>query len=106
MIELNLLEIEFLKWVEYRVIPRDFNYDHSANQEKYGIGSAENILRLYYERMISMVGLKHTSLLGTHDDISFELLTDLANSSDEYSSCDEFDDAVNSTDTTRPRYAQ
>lgn len=28
IIELNLLEIEFLKWVNYRVVPRDFNYDN------------------------------------------------------------------------------
>lgn len=70
IIELNLLEVEFLKWVNYRVIPRDFNYDsvcerknsagavevNQVNSLKFGISTAEEILSLYYEKMIGLVG--------------------------------------------------
>lgn len=71
IIELNLLEVEFLKWVNYRVVPRDFNYDsfcerrnsstgsveiNTSNALKYGISTAHKILDLYYEKMIGLVG--------------------------------------------------
>lgn len=70
IIELNLLEVEFLKWVKYRVVPRDFNYDsycerknstgnievNMSNALKFGISTADKILTLYYEKMVGLVG--------------------------------------------------
>lgn len=70
IIELNLLEVEFLKWVNYRVVPRDYNYDSICqrknstgniefdlnNSLQFGISNAHKILDLYYEKMISLCG--------------------------------------------------
>lgn len=85
IIELNLLEVEFLKWVGYRVVPRDFNYDsfcerrnsstgglevNTENTLKYGISSAHKILDLYYVKMISLMGGLNGSFfeIGVNDD--------------------------------------
>lgn len=94
IIELNLLEVEFLKWVNYRVIPRDFNYDsicerknsagavevNQVNSLKFGISTAEAILKLYYEKMISLVGGANTNTeekdiihIGHKDDLVYRL---------------------------------
>ncbi|ODV93694.1 hypothetical protein PACTADRAFT_51458 [Pachysolen tannophilus NRRL Y-2460] len=75
--ELNLLEMEFLNKVNWRVIPRDlngldkrgsvstkssstntstFNENNSIKREKSGVGSAKDVLDLYYRRMIALVG--------------------------------------------------
>lgn len=101
VIELNLLEVEFLKWVNYRVVPRDFNYDsicerkNSANGNvevimnnslKYGISTADKILDLYYEKMISLVGSEvndengNMIPIGHNDGIIFSFNTPTRNS--------------------------
>lgn len=94
IIELNLLEVEFLKWVNYRVVPRDFNYDSICerknsstgnieimmnNSLKYGISTADKILDLYYEKMIGLVGVEFNDENGNvipigHNDGTMYLL--------------------------------
>jgi hypothetical protein len=82
VIELNLLEVEFLKWVNYRVVPRDFNYDSycerknsngnleiiMTNSLKFGISTADKILDLYYERMIGLVGVQNNNTDNNHEN--------------------------------------
>ncbi|ODV83638.1 hypothetical protein CANARDRAFT_182420, partial [[Candida] arabinofermentans NRRL YB-2248] len=75
LMELNLLEIEFLNRVNYRVVPRDFKLDCNLNNNndrklsngnlksidylkriKLGVGNAADVLDLYYKRMVLLVG--------------------------------------------------
>ncbi|QPG75738.1 hypothetical protein FOA43_003098 [Brettanomyces nanus] len=70
IMELNLLEAEFLTKVNYRVVPRDFNYDFIGERRsstgtldadtnrnvQHGITCAAEILDLYYRRMVMLVG--------------------------------------------------
>ncbi|GMG21891.1 unnamed protein product [Ambrosiozyma monospora] len=77
VMELNLLEAEFLNKVGFRVVPRDFSYDSIVKdrkpstsggsafndstidifkENKLGISCAADVLDLYYKRMIALVG--------------------------------------------------
>ncbi|GME89755.1 unnamed protein product, partial [Ambrosiozyma monospora] len=77
VMELNLLEAEFLNKVGFRVVPRDFSYDSIVKDRKpstssvsafndstidifkevkLGISCAADVLDLYYKRMIVLVG--------------------------------------------------
>jgi hypothetical protein len=88
--ELNLLEGEFLKWVNYRVVPRDFNYDsicerknsmgnielNLSNALKFGIASADKILDLYYVKMIGLCGgfqNNEFTQIGSNDNLIYTL---------------------------------
>lgn len=100
IIELNLLEVEFLKWVNYRVIPRDFNYDSLFDRRnsnslmddyyskviRFGISNAEKILSLYYEKMIGLVGGLDPSRpiikVGHNDDQIYRLETIQSNNAE------------------------
>lgn len=89
IIELNLLEVEFLEWVNYRVVPRDFNYDKLCERRssaggteinttqllKYGISTADKILDLYYEKMIGLVGGVDGDFInvGMNDDVVYQM---------------------------------
>ncbi|GME79887.1 unnamed protein product [[Candida] boidinii] len=70
LIELNLLEVEFLNKVNWRVVPRDFSIDSKQRKNstgtlnfdylktvKLGVGSAAEVLELYYKRMVNLVGI-------------------------------------------------
>lgn len=92
IIELNLLEVEFLEWVNYRVVPRDFNYDPLCERRssaggteinttqllKYGISTADKILDLYYEKMIGLVGGSNGDFInvGVNDDTIYQIQHD------------------------------
>lgn len=59
--ELNMLETEFLDRVSWRIVPRDFNFQQDKKTDwlqirKVGIGSAAEVLDIYYRRLISLVG--------------------------------------------------
>ena len=68
IVELNMLEAEFLRRVNYRVVPRDFNRDRERrnsattidssdrDDEPEGISAAADILSMYYKRMVLLVG--------------------------------------------------
>lgn len=89
IIEFNMLEVEFLTRVQYRVVPRDFNYDNYRERKnstgaledtylkdwKFGIRSAAKILDLYYSRMIDMMGSlpSKSNEIGHKDDLNFEI---------------------------------
>lgn len=65
IIELNLLEVEFLTKVGYRVVPRDFNHDDPSI---VNVKKAENILDLYYNRMVAIVGVHDKENLIENND--------------------------------------
>lgn len=89
IIELNMLEVEFLTRVQYRVVPRDFNYDNYRERKnstgaledtdlkdwRFGICSAAKILDLYYSRMVDMMGgaPSKSNEIGHKDDLTFEI---------------------------------
>ncbi|CDK25843.1 unnamed protein product [Kuraishia capsulata CBS 1993] len=66
--ELNVLEIEFLNRVNWRVVPRDFNYGIGERRGSTGsdvptdgssittIDAAADVLDMYYNRMVMLVG--------------------------------------------------
>lgn len=89
ILELNMLEVEFLTRVQYRVVPRDFNYDNYRERKgstgaledsylkrwKFGIRSAAKILDLYYSRMVGMMGPlpSKSGAVGHRDEVVFEI---------------------------------
>ncbi|KAG7809312.1 hypothetical protein KL921_003309 [Ogataea angusta] len=87
LMELNVLETEFLNKVGYRVVPRDFNYDRLQERKsstgtldtdylkkiKLGIENASEVLDLYYKRMVMLVGARDNGTVGCHDDVEYEL---------------------------------
>lgn len=102
VVELNMLEVEFLTRVQYRVVPRDFNYDNYRERKNstgaledrqirawsFGIRSAAKILYLYYTRMVAMMGQRTDLKTGAMDDAVFQIEPDEDDDEDE----DEDDD--------------
>ncbi len=95
IVELNMLEAEFLRRVNYRVVPRDFNRDRERgnsvttissserDEEPEGISAAADILSMYYNRMVLLVGGMHpndvdgnTVITGHNDNIVYYVSDD------------------------------
>lgn len=105
IMELNLLETEFLNRVKYRVVPRDFTQDsdrprrssvitlssdedgsskiNDPLKDRYSIRYSEQILDLYYKRMVMLVGgLRENGLdgntvkVGRNDDVVYYFAED------------------------------
>lgn len=116
ILELNLLEVEFLKCVNYRVVPRDFNYDSYCERKnssgnvdmnlkkslQYGISTAGTILDLYYEKMVGLVGGESNEdfvKVGNNDNVIYTFGDETSqsvssSSSEEYEDFDEYGDLV------------
>ncbi|KAH3667315.1 hypothetical protein OGAPHI_002964 [Ogataea philodendri] len=87
LMELNVLETEFLNKVGYRVVPRDFNHDKLRERKsstgtldtdyfkkiKLGIENAAEVLDLYYKRMVMLVGGPEAEDVGCHDGVEYTL---------------------------------